>query len=111
MRQGGRPLIEDFEFRRRIARLEPEIKALEITQMRVVSAYDKSTDGRQDPLSAVLKLKGTELLQATMVLAVDVAGSLAMPDWGQELVALSNEPELGPGWATAATRSCTCWRA
>src|SRR5216684_847198 len=71
MRQGGRPLIEDFEFRRRIAQLETEIKALEITQMRVVSAYDKSTDGRQDPLSAVLKLKGTELLQATMELAMD----------------------------------------
>jgi|HubBroStandDraft_6_1064221.scaffolds.fasta_scaffold82639_2 alkylation response protein AidB-like acyl-CoA dehydrogenase len=111
MRQGGRPLIEDFEFRRRIAQLETEIKALEITQARVVSAYDKSTDGRQDPLSAVLKLKGTELLQATMELAMDVAGPLAMPDWAQELAALSNEPELGPVWATEATRSYLFLRA
>jgi alkylation response protein AidB-like acyl-CoA dehydrogenase len=111
MRQGGRPLIEDFEFRRRIAQLETEIKALEITQARVVSACDKSTDGRQDPLSAVLKLKGTELLQMTMELAMDVAGPLAMPDWAQELAALSNEPELGPVWATEATRSYLFLRA
>src|ERR1700674_2960965 len=65
MRAGGRPLIEDHEFRRRNAQLETEIKALEITQLRVVSAHDRSAEGKPDPLSAVLKVKGTEPLQAT----------------------------------------------
>ncbi len=35
--QGGRPLIEDERFRERVAEIEIELKALEITQMRLVS--------------------------------------------------------------------------
>ena len=110
LRANGRPLSEDPEFRRRIALLETELKSLEITQLRVLSA-EKSGDGRQNPLSAVLKLKGTELLQATTELAMDVGGPLAMPDWADELEALSNEPEVGPIWATEATRSYLFLRA
>ncbi|HVB16351.1 MAG TPA: acyl-CoA dehydrogenase family protein [Stellaceae bacterium] len=110
MREGGRPLAEDPEFRRRVAQLETEAKALEITQLRVISAQ-KEGERRQDPLTAVLKLKGTELLQATTELAMDVGGPLAMPDWADELDALSNEPELGPAWATEATRSYLFLRA
>jgi len=110
MRAHGKPLIEDTEFRRRIAALETELKSLEITQLRVLSAQ-KAGDRRQDPLTAVLKLKGTELLQATTELAMDVAGPLAMPDWADELETLSNEPELGPVWATEATRSYLFLRA
>src|SRR4051812_40934162 len=110
MREGGRPLIEDPEFRRRIAMLETELKSLEITQLRVLSAQ-KAGERRQDPLTAVLKLKGTELLQATTELAMDVGGPLSMPDWEDELEALSNEPELGPVWATEATRSYLFLRA
>jgi alkylation response protein AidB-like acyl-CoA dehydrogenase len=110
MRAHGKQLIEDTEFRRRIAALETELKSLEITQLRVLSAQ-KPGERRQDPLTAVLKLKGTELLQATTELAMDVAGPLAMPDWADELEALSNEPELGPVWATEATRSYLFLRA
>ena len=110
MRAGGRPLSEDGEFRRRIAQLETDIKALEITQLRVLSAQ-KAGEGKQDPLTAVLKVKGTELLQATSELVMDVGGPLSMPDWAQELAALSNEPELGPVWATEATRSYLMLRA
>ncbi|MGH6740970.1 MAG: acyl-CoA dehydrogenase family protein, partial [Bradyrhizobium sp.] len=95
MRSGGGALSDDFEFRRRIAQLETDIKALEITQLRVLSAQ-KPGENKQDPLTAVLKVKGTELLQATSELVMDVGGPLSMPDWAQELAALSNEPELGP---------------
>jgi alkylation response protein AidB-like acyl-CoA dehydrogenase len=111
MREGGRPLSEDPDFRRRIAQLETDAKALEITQLRVISASDKSQERTQDPLTAVLKMKGTELLQATTELAMDVGGPLAMPDWSDELEALSNEPEVGPVWATEATRSYLFLRA
>jgi alkylation response protein AidB-like acyl-CoA dehydrogenase len=89
----GRPLIEDNVFRQRIAQLQVDMKALEITQYRVVSAYDKAGgSGRPDPLSSVLKVKGTELLQATTELAIDVAGPMATPIWAQELEAM-NEPD------------------
>ena len=111
MRANGKPLIEDPAFRQRVAQLEVDMKALEITQMRVVSAHDRARDGKPDPLSSVLKVKGTELLQATTELAMDVGGPLAMPDWAQELAALSNEPEVGPEWATEATRSYLFLRA
>jgi alkylation response protein AidB-like acyl-CoA dehydrogenase len=110
MRAGGKPLSEDSEFRRRVAQLETEAKTLEITQLRVISAQ-KEGERRQDPLTAVLKLKGTELLQATTELAMDVGGPLSMPDWADELEALSNEPEVGPVWATEATRSYLFLRA
>ncbi len=110
MRANGRPLIEDHEFRRRIAQLETELKSLEITQLRVLSAQ-KAGESKQDPLTAVLKLKGTELLQATTELAMDVGGPLSMPDWADELETLSNEPEVGPVWATEATRSYLFLRA
>ena len=39
VRFNGQPLIEDAAFRQRLAQLEVDMKALEITQYRVVSAY------------------------------------------------------------------------
>ena len=89
----GRPLIEDQTFRQRVAQLHVDMKALEITQFRVVSAYDKAKGaGKPDPLSSVLKVKGTELLQATTELTVDVSGPMATPIWARELAEL-NEPD------------------
>jgi alkylation response protein AidB-like acyl-CoA dehydrogenase len=99
VRMNGKPLIEDRSFRTRVAQLEVDMKALEITQLRVLSAYDKAKDGKPDPLSSVLKIKGTELLQGTSELVMDVGGPQAMPVWQQELAALSNEPSIGPEWA------------
>ena len=101
VRSNGRPLIEDASFRQRVAKLQVQVKALELTQLRVVSKT--TTDGKPDPFSSVLKIKGTELLQDTSELVMDVAGPLAMPDWAKELDALSqegsNEPAIGPDWA------------
>ena len=111
VRSNGRPLIEDAAFRQRIAQLEVDMTALQITQYRVVSAYAKQRDGRPDPLSSVLKVRGTELLQATSELAMDVAGPLAMPFWAQELAALSNEPDLDAEWAGESAASYLMLRA
>jgi alkylation response protein AidB-like acyl-CoA dehydrogenase len=71
------------------------MKALEITQFRVVSAYDKAKGaGKPDPLSSVLKVKGTELLQATSELAVDVSGPMATPIWAEELAAMNEADDM-----------------
>jgi alkylation response protein AidB-like acyl-CoA dehydrogenase len=110
VRFNGKPLIEDGSFRQRVAQLEVDMKALEITQFRVVSAYAKQRDGRPDPLSSVLKVKGTELLQASTELAVDVGGPMAMPVWAQELASL-NEPDDMLEAASAATGSYLFLRA
>ncbi|MDR3539125.1 MAG: acyl-CoA dehydrogenase family protein [Acetobacteraceae bacterium] len=107
----GRPLIADPTFRQRVAQLQVDMKALEITQYRVVSAYDKAAGkGRPDPLSSVLKVKGTELLQATTELAVDVAGPMATPIWAQELAAM-NEPDDMLEASSAGTGSYLMLRA
>src|SRR5277367_2459046 len=111
VRFNGRPLIEDAAFRQRVAQLEVDMKALEITQYRVVSAYAKQRDGRPDPLSSVLKVKGTELLQASTELCTDVAGPLAMPVWARELSSLANEPDPEAEWAAEATGSYLFLRA
>ncbi|MGH7155173.1 MAG: acyl-CoA dehydrogenase family protein, partial [Acetobacteraceae bacterium] len=111
VRFNGKALAEDPAFRQRVAQLEVDTKALEITQYRVISAYAKQRDGRPDPLSSVLKVKGTELLQASTELCVDVAGPLAMRFWDDELAALSNEPDPDAEWAAQATGSYLFLRA
>jgi alkylation response protein AidB-like acyl-CoA dehydrogenase len=103
VRFNGKPLIEDPTFRQRVAQLEVDMKALQITQFRVVSAGAKKSDGRPDPLSSVLKVKGTELLQSTTELAMDAAGPLAMPIWAQELAEMANEPDMLAEAAEQAT--------
>ncbi|MXG90520.1 acyl-CoA dehydrogenase family protein [Nocardioides flavescens] len=62
----GDPLV-----RARVAELENELLALELTALRVVA---HSADGEPHPASSVLKLKGTELQQAVTELVLDLAG-------------------------------------
>ncbi len=104
-------LIEDAGFRVRAAQLEVDMQALEIMQYRMVSAAARQQDGRPDPLSSVLKVRGTELLQATTELAMDAGGPLAMPLWARELTALANTADEPAETAEAATREYLFLRA
>src|SRR4051794_7324219 len=67
----GATLLDDPLVAARIAELENELLALELTALRVVA---HSADGKPHPASSVLKLKGTELQQAVSELVVDLAG-------------------------------------
>jgi alkylation response protein AidB-like acyl-CoA dehydrogenase len=83
-------LLDDPLTAARVAELENELLALELTALRVVA---NSADGKPHPASSVLKLKGTELQQAVSELVVDLAGpaSLAsgagddsdLPEWAR----------------------------
>lgn len=64
-------LADDPLVRARIADLENELLALELTALRVVA---NSTDGKPHPASSVLKFKGSELQQAVSELVIDLAG-------------------------------------
>ena len=76
---GGGTLAEDPGFRQRVALLEIELKALEITQMRLISASATSTaSGKPDPKTSILKMKGSELQQAATQLLLETAGYDAM---------------------------------
>ena len=72
--RNGRPLIQDQRFRDRLARVEIELAAHEITLLRVVSA----SAGKQGPgpEASILKIKGTEIVQTLTELVVMAGGEL-----------------------------------
>ena len=76
---GGKPVMEDQGFREKLAAVEIELKALELTQLRVVADEGKHGKGKPNPASSVLKIKGSEIQQATTELLMEVIGPFAAP--------------------------------
>ena len=113
-RIGDVPMIKNPRFREKLAAAEVELKALEMTQMRVVAAERTRLPGKPDPASSVLKIKGSEIQQMTTELLLDVVGPYAIPyspeagESGDH--ALSNEPPVGPEWASTVAPTYFNWR-
>jgi pimeloyl-CoA dehydrogenase large subunit len=102
-RAGDGTLWDDPGFRKHVAAIETELKALEITQMRVVAAQSRRDADKPDPASSILKIKGSELQQAATELLLDIAGPFAAPRPDAEGDhAGSNEPLVGPEGADTA---------
>ena len=99
-RVGDQTLIETPRFREKLAEVEVELKALEMTQLRVVADERNSVKGKPNPASSILKLKGTVIQQRLTELMMEVVGPYVMPyqppEEGQ------NEPAIGPHYAAAA---------
>jgi alkylation response protein AidB-like acyl-CoA dehydrogenase len=91
---GDATLLDDPLVAARIAELENELLALELTALRVVA---HSADGKPHPASSVLKLKGTELQQAVTELVVDLAGPASLASG-----AADDDTDL-PWWTRRAT--------
>jgi hypothetical protein len=74
--QHGRPLMEDQRFRDKLSRVEVELMALEITNLRFL---DRMRRTGQPPGADVsmLKIRGTEIQQALTELMMQAAGPLA----------------------------------
>src|SRR5580704_12858186 len=99
-RAGDRPLIEDERFRAKIVAVEVELKALEMTQLRVVAAERTRKGNRPDPASSILKIKGSEIQQTISELLLEVVGPYALPYQPEYLDdERRNEPPAGPDWA------------
>ena len=99
-RSDDRPLIEDERFRAKIAAVEVELKALEMTQLRVVAAERTRKGNRPDPASSILKIKGSEIQQTISELLLEVVGPYALPYQPEYLDEERwNEPPVGPDWA------------
>jgi len=101
---GDKPLIEDERFREKVAAVEVELKALEMTQMRVLAEDRHRTDRTPNPKSSILKIKGSEIQQATTHLLLEIAGPLAVPYQPDSDDAQfgSNEPPEDLEWAAPA---------
>ncbi|HUI61666.1 MAG TPA: acyl-CoA dehydrogenase family protein [Steroidobacteraceae bacterium] len=76
-RHGARRLLDDSRFRDRIAELEIDLLALELTVMRVLSAEARRRD--PGPESSVLKIRGSEIQQALAELSMQALGHYALP--------------------------------
>ena len=74
----GRPLIEDQRFRDRIAQVELELMALEITNLRVISAEGEKKRA-PGPEASILKVKGSEIQQMLTELQMQALGHYALP--------------------------------
>jgi alkylation response protein AidB-like acyl-CoA dehydrogenase len=73
----GRPLMEDARFRDRIAQVEIELMALEVTNLRVISA-----DGERrgpGPEASILKVRGSEIQQSISELMLQAVGTYGVP--------------------------------
>jgi alkylation response protein AidB-like acyl-CoA dehydrogenase len=79
-RVGDKPLIEDERFAMKIAAIEVELKALEMTQLRVVAAERNRKGNKPDPASSILKIKGSEIQQGISELLMEAIGPYALPD-------------------------------
>ena len=88
----GRPLMEDGEFRGRVARVEIELMALEMTNLRLLAVPHGGPPGWE---VSMLKVRGTEILQEISELQMDVAGAMA-------LEVASSEATRTPGAAASA---------
>jgi alkylation response protein AidB-like acyl-CoA dehydrogenase len=71
----GRPLLEDALFAAKVAELEIELMALEMTVLRVLADAHKAPG----PEASVLKVRGTEIQQRLTELMVEAAGPMALP--------------------------------
>ncbi|WP_327149909.1 acyl-CoA dehydrogenase family protein [Nocardia sp. NBC_01329] len=94
-RSGSGTLLEDPLFAARIAELENELLALELTQLRVVS---NSTEGKPNPASSVLKMRGSELQQAATELLLDIAGPDALPVHAGDIASPEWAQRTGPSY-------------
>ncbi|MDP9108208.1 MAG: acyl-CoA dehydrogenase family protein [Pseudomonadota bacterium] len=95
----GKSLLQDPMFAARIAQIEIDLMALEITNLRVLSAEaERRTPG---PEASILKIKGTEIQQAITELLTQLVGPYALPLRRDAMLAEHEGPAVGPSYATA----------
>ena len=101
---GGGRMIEDPDFRRKLAEMEMRIEALNATELRAFSG--RESGARMGAISSMLKCQGSETQQAITELALEAAGLYATPYVADGLVELtSNELKPGPehAWTVAGS--------
>ncbi|HZH26779.1 MAG TPA: acyl-CoA dehydrogenase family protein [Azospirillaceae bacterium] len=104
----GRPLIQDPLFRRKIAEVEVELAALEMTVLRV--AANATAGHGPGPEASILKIKGTEIQQAITELLVEAVGPYALPFQPDAMEEGWNGEPVGPEHAAPVAPTYFNWR-
>jgi alkylation response protein AidB-like acyl-CoA dehydrogenase len=106
--QDGKPLIEDPDFRRKVAEFEMELMGLEMTNLRVIAG----NDGGPTPmdLAGILKIRGSDIQQRVTELIFEAVGPSAIPYQLEALTEGWNEDILGPDYSAGAAPTYFNWR-
>jgi alkylation response protein AidB-like acyl-CoA dehydrogenase len=88
-RRNGRLYAHDPLFAARLAEVEIELMALEITNLRVL--FEARTRGNPGPLSSMLKIKGSEIFQKISELILEMQG--------RDALGCRPDPSAHGGWA------------
>jgi alkylation response protein AidB-like acyl-CoA dehydrogenase len=97
---GGAPLLDDADFRAKLAAEEVMVSAIEMTEHRVLSAL--ASGNPPGPASSMLKTQGTEAMQRIDELAIEVAGHYAAAHQPAAREAGSNVAAIGPDHSLTA---------
>jgi len=97
-RKDGRPLIQDPAFAARLAQVEIDLMALEITNLRVLAAeVERRAPGAE---ASLLKIKGTEIQQELSELMMKAVGPYALPFRREVMRERSSGASIGPAYAS-----------
>ena len=96
----GRPLLLDDGFASKVADIEIQLLALEMTSLRHLT--DEAAGRPIGPEASMLKIRGSEIRQALTELTVEAVGYYALPLSGGPQVDGRNEPPVGPEHAGPA---------
>jgi len=97
---GGRRMLDDPDFRRKLAEMQIKVDALNATELRMFAA--RTAGEAMGAASSMLKLEGSQAQQALTELALEAAGIYAQPfvrDTWAEIRGERNEPRAGPDYA------------
>ena len=97
----GRALIDDPLFKIKLAELELKLRALEITNLRML--IEEKEKGAPGPMSSMLKIVGSEVQQEVATLTMEAVGTYAAPFLPESLETHWNGESIGPDYAGHAT--------
>jgi alkylation response protein AidB-like acyl-CoA dehydrogenase len=104
----GVPLIEEPDFQHKLAQLEIDLAALEMTELRSVAR--ESAGKGPGPETSLLKIKGTEIQQRITELTLEAVGNYAQPYFRGFPQEGGNEFPIGPDYAHMAAPIYFNWR-
>ena len=96
-RDGARYLIDDIDFKRKIAKIEIDLMALEAAELRYLSQDIGGRKLMAEP--SVLKIRGAEIAQAIKTLTVEALGPYGMVYEPDDQIVRRNDGPLGPDHA------------
>jgi alkylation response protein AidB-like acyl-CoA dehydrogenase len=105
-KRNGKPLAQDPLFAARLAQVEIELLALEMTVMRVLSEREKAPG----PEASILKVKGTEVQQALTEVMMEAVGPYAVPFQPEALELSKAGKGVGPKYAAPLAARYFQWR-